>query len=119
MSHLQNITVPSHWPLPKYSLGQPTQKGIIVGIQYYPDDLMALTGSGYWRYAVVDKNDYSEISHLSEQKIQPLTPQEISAELHVEIEAHQQKISILQATFRSVEFGSVELTNTCSNNAQA
>ncbi|MDZ8140119.1 MAG: hypothetical protein RM049_33325 [Nostoc sp. DedQUE04] len=37
------ITIPNHWTLPKYSLGQRTKQGMIVGIQYYPPNNL-LTG---------------------------------------------------------------------------
>lgn len=30
------VTIPNHWTSPKYSLGQRTKQGVIVGIQYYP-----------------------------------------------------------------------------------
>lgn len=101
--------MPCHWPLPKYSLGQPTTKGTIVGIQYYlVDNFLADFGNGYWRYAVLDKNDYSEIMHLSEQEIQPLTLQEVKAQVHAEIETHRQRISILQATLQSLTINAAD-----------
>lgn len=63
------IAIPNHWMSPKYSLGQRTKQGVIVGIQYYPPNNL-LTGlcNESWRYAVLDKNDFSEVSHLEEQK---------------------------------------------------
>ncbi|MHC5771888.1 MAG: hypothetical protein ACYTXI_41485, partial [Nostoc sp.] len=84
------VTIPNHWTSPKYSLGQRTKQGIIVGVQYYPPNNL-LTGlcNESWRYAVLDKNDFSEVSHLEEEKIHLLTPSELRAELQAEIEVHQ------------------------------
>jgi hypothetical protein len=91
------VTIPNHWTLPKFSFGQRTKQGVIVGIQYYPPNNL-LTGlcNESWRYAVLDKNDFSEVSHLEEQKIQPLTSLELRAELQAEIETCQIEIAIRQ-----------------------
>ncbi|WP_334705355.1 hypothetical protein [Nostoc sp.] len=45
---------------------------------------------------MLDKNDFSEVAHLEEEKIHPLTPIELRAELEAEIEAYQCKILILK-----------------------
>ncbi|MBN3890444.1 MAG: hypothetical protein HWQ43_15200 [Nostoc sp. JL31] len=91
------VTIPNHWTSPKYSLGQRTKQGMIVGVQYYPPNNL-LTGlcNESWRYAVLDKNDLSEVSHLEEEKIHLLTSLELRAELEAEIEAYQRKIQILK-----------------------
>ncbi|MEA5606198.1 hypothetical protein [Nostoc sp. UHCC 0252] len=91
------VTIPNHWTSPKYSLGQRTKQGMIVGVQYYPPNNL-LTGlcNESWRYAVLDKNDFSEVAHLEEEKISPLTPSELRAELEAEIERYQREILILK-----------------------
>ncbi|MBD2536438.1 hypothetical protein H6G97_47050 [Nostoc flagelliforme FACHB-838] len=70
---------------------------MIVGVQYYPPNNL-LTGlcTESWRYAVLDKNDFSEVAHLEEEKIYPLTSIQLRAELEAEIEAYQCKILILK-----------------------
>ncbi|MHC0068896.1 hypothetical protein ACWATR_39555 [Nostoc sp. UIC 10890] len=97
------VTIPNHWTSPKYSLGQRTKQGMIVGVQYYPPN-NPLTGlcTESWRYAVLDKNDFSEVSHLEEDKIHLLTPSELRAELQAEIEVHQIKIVILKQQLETV-----------------
>ncbi len=91
------VNIPNHWTSPKYSLGQRTKQGVIVGIQYYPPNHL-LTGlcDESWHYAVLDKNDFSEVSHLEEQKIHPLTPLELRTELQAEMEMHQREILMIQ-----------------------
>ncbi|MBW4428321.1 MAG: hypothetical protein KME50_28755 [Nostoc desertorum CM1-VF14] len=95
--------IPNYWTSPKYSLGQRTRQGVIVGIQYYPPNNL-LTGlcTESWRYAVLDKNDLSEVSHLEEEKIHPLTSLELLAELEAEIEVYQGKILILKQLLETV-----------------
>ncbi|AVH64107.1 hypothetical protein NPM_2425 [Nostoc sp. 'Peltigera membranacea cyanobiont' N6] len=97
------VTIPNHWTSPKYSLGQRTKQGIIVGVQYYPPNNL-LTGlcTESWRYAVVNNNDFSEVSHLEEQKISPLTSSELRAELQTEIEAYQIEIVILKQQLETI-----------------
>ncbi|MEH2255282.1 hypothetical protein [Nostoc sp.] len=91
------VSVPNYWTSPKYSFGQRTKQGVIVGIQYYPpNDLLTGLCNESWRYAVLDKNDFSEVSHLEKEKIHPLTSIELHTELQVEIEAYQRKILILK-----------------------
>ncbi|MBC1218770.1 hypothetical protein GNF10_18695 [Nostoc sp. UCD121] len=97
METLKVVTIPNDWTSPKYSFGRRTKQGVIVGIQYYPPNSL-LTGlcNESWRYALLDKNDFSEVSHLEEEKIHLVTPSELRAELQAEIEAHQRKILILK-----------------------
>lgn len=97
------VTIPNYWTSPKYSFGRRTKQGVIVGIQYYPPNNL-LTGlcNESWRYAVIDKNDFSEVSHLEEEKIHPLTPIELRTELEAEIEAHQTKIVILKQQLETI-----------------
>lgn len=97
------VAIPNHWITPKYSLGQRTKQGVIVGIQYYPSN-NPLTGKGNesWRYAVVSQNDFLEVSHLEEQKIQPLTPLELRTQLEAEIERYQREILILKQELMQV-----------------
>ncbi|MEH1817784.1 MAG: hypothetical protein V7L31_01575 [Nostoc sp.] len=97
------VSIPNHWISPKYSFGQRTKQGVIVGIQYYPPNNL-LTGlcKESWRYAVLDKNDISEVSHLEEQNISPLTPSELRAELQAKIEAYQIEIVSRQQQLETI-----------------
>jgi hypothetical protein len=97
------VSVPNYWTSPKYSFGQRTKQGVIVGIQYYPPNNL-LTGlcNESWRYAVLNKNDFSEVSHLEEEKIFPLTPSELRAELQAEIKMYQIEIVIRQQQLETI-----------------
>jgi hypothetical protein len=48
------ITIPKGWEYPRFTLGERTKQGIIVGIEYYPADsqLAHEYGQG-WRYSVM------------------------------------------------------------------
>ncbi|MCC5602254.1 hypothetical protein [Nostoc favosum] len=100
------VTIPNYWTSPKYSFGQRSKQGVIVGIQYYPPNNL-LTGlcNESWRYALLDKNDFSEVSHLEEEKIHLVTPSELCAELQAEIEAYQRKILILKHQLGAISNG--------------
>ncbi|MEA5606235.1 hypothetical protein [Nostoc sp. UHCC 0252] len=48
------VTIPNHWTSPKYSLGQRTKQGMIVGVQYCLfENLVVPERDGSWRYAVL------------------------------------------------------------------
>ncbi|WP_258169792.1 hypothetical protein [Nostoc sp. 'Peltigera membranacea cyanobiont' N6] len=51
---------------------------------------------------MVNNNDFSEVSHLEEQKISPLTSSELRAELQTEIEAYQIEIVILKQQLETI-----------------
>lgn len=91
------ISIPQHWPYPRFALEQRTQQGIILGLYYYPlgTELAEQFDDG-WRYALMPNKNSDEISYLQENQIQPLTPEELFSEITAEIEFYQQQISILQ-----------------------
>lgn len=98
------ITIPGYWTQPKYSLGQRIKQGIIVGIQYYQSqNLLTDYSNGSWRYAVLDNGDFEEIIHLSEQKIQPLSSQELTKQIQDEIELYQNSITVLSKELSAID----------------
>ena len=91
------ISIPQHWPYPRFNLEQRTQQGIILGLYYYPlgTELAEQFDDG-WRYVLMPNKNSNETSYLQEEQIQPLTPEELFSEITAEIEFYQQQISILQ-----------------------
>ncbi|MDZ7970631.1 MAG: hypothetical protein RM368_37865 [Nostoc sp. DedSLP03] len=91
------ISIPQHWPYPRFNLEQRTQQGIILGLYYYPSSTeLAEQFDDGWRYVLMPNKNSDEISYLQENQIQPLSPQELFSEITAEIEFYQQQISILQ-----------------------
>ncbi|MFN6453049.1 MAG: hypothetical protein RM022_012705 [Nostoc sp. EfeVER01] len=91
------ISIPQHWPYPRFNLEQRTQQGIILGLYYYPSGTeLAEQFDAGWRYVLMPNKNSDETSYLQEGQIQPLTPEELFSEITAEIEFYQQQISILQ-----------------------
>ncbi|MEH1887882.1 hypothetical protein [Nostoc sp.] len=91
------ISIPKHWPYPRFNLEQRTQQGIILGLYYYPSGTeLAEQFDDGWRYVLMPNKNCNETSYLQEDQIQPLTPEELFLEITAEIEFYQQQISILQ-----------------------
>lgn len=84
------VTIPNYWTSPKYSLGQRTKQGIIIGIQYrLPNNLLAESSDGSWQYTVQVSTNLldKEVEDLQEHEVQALPTQELHRLLTAEIEA--------------------------------
>jgi len=90
------IRFPSHWPQPKYHLGQRVKQGEIVGVEYYqPKTLRGYEEGAGWSYWVL-RNDLSDQAEaMRESNIQPLKTSELQEEIQAEIEFYQSKITAL------------------------
>lgn len=91
------ISIPHGWKYPRFTLGQRTEEGIIIGIKYYPSDsLLAHEYESGWRYLVMpDINSIEEENHL-ENEIKLLKPQELKALLEAEIKKRLYQIQVLK-----------------------
>ncbi|WP_373527145.1 hypothetical protein [Nostoc sp.] len=100
------ITIPHGWKYPRFTFGQRTQKGIIIGIKYYPSDsLLAHEYNEGWRYVVMaDINSEDEENHL-ENEIQLLTPQELKTLLEAEIAKHLHQAELLTYELKAIPGG--------------
>jgi hypothetical protein len=92
------ITIPRGWGYPRFTFGQRTKQGIVVGVEYIPSDsLMAKEGSGGWQYGLLPEKNSKDIIYLPEEKIQQLSLKESEEEILSEIDAHLNEVAILQA----------------------
>lgn len=92
------ITIPRGWGYPRFTFGQRTKQGIVVGIEYIPSDsLIAKEGSSGWQYGLLPDKNSKDIIYLSESQIQQLSPKESEEEILNEIDAHLNEVAILQA----------------------
>ncbi|MHC5748075.1 MAG: hypothetical protein ACYTXT_40730 [Nostoc sp.] len=100
------ISIPQHWPYPRFALEQRTQQGIILGLYYYPlgTELAEQFDDG-WRYVLMPNKNSNETSYLQEEQIQPLTAEELFSEITAEIDFYQQQITILQQQLAIVTGG--------------
>jgi uncharacterized membrane protein len=100
------ISIPKNWDCPRFTFGQRTKQGTIVGIEYYALDscLAQRYGSG-WRYTVIPDKNSEELFHYHEEQLQQLSPQELQAQIIAEIEEHQQQIKVLQQQLLAIAGG--------------
>ncbi|MBD2565638.1 MULTISPECIES: hypothetical protein [Nostoc] len=100
------ITIPHGWKYPRFTLGQRTEQGIIIGIKYYlSDSLLAHEYESGWRYLVMpDINSIDEGNHL-ENEIKLLTPQELRAEIQTEIEKCLRQLELLKYELKAIPGG--------------
>ncbi|MBW4617700.1 MAG: hypothetical protein KME21_31825 [Desmonostoc vinosum HA7617-LM4] len=100
------ISIPNNWDYPRFTFGQRTQQGIIIGCEYYPaDTLLAHEYGNSWRYAVlIDKNS-EEVRHYFDDQIQTLSLAELRAQIIAEIDEHTQQIDALKQQLAAVTGG--------------
>lgn len=92
-----SIQIPAHWNQPKYSLGQRTKQGIIVGVQYCLfENLIAPERDGFWRYAILVSTEDEQVEYISEPGIKLPSAGELRREVETELDFYQRKIQNLQ-----------------------
>jgi HNH endonuclease len=90
------IRFPSHWPQPKYHLGQRVKQGEIVGVEYYqPKTLRGYEEGAGWSYWVLENDLSDQAEAMRESNISPLKASELIEEIQSEIEFYQSKITAL------------------------
>jgi len=92
---------------PRFTFGQRTQQGLIIGMEYKPADTqLAHEYGNSWRYTVLPDKHSDEVRHYSDDQIQTLSIAEIQQQLQAEIEEHQQQIKVLQQQLVAIIGGS-------------
>ncbi|MBW4617188.1 MAG: hypothetical protein KME21_28935 [Desmonostoc vinosum HA7617-LM4] len=92
------ITIPRGWGYPKFTFGQRTKQGTVVGIEFIPaDSLIAKTSCAGWYYGLLPDKDSPDIIYLTEDEIQQLSPSESTEEILTEIDNHLNQLAILEA----------------------
>ncbi|RCJ24031.1 hypothetical protein A6770_28710 [Nostoc minutum NIES-26] len=91
------ISIPKDWENPKFTLGQRTQQGLIIGMEYKPVNTQLAYQYGHgWRYTVLPHKNADEVRHYSDEQLQALSVAEAQQQIIAEIEEHQQQIKALQ-----------------------
>ncbi|MBD2468801.1 hypothetical protein [Nostoc sp. FACHB-145] len=92
------ITIPRGWGYPRFTFGQRTKQGIVVGIEFVPSDSLIAKESGAgWQYGLLPDKNSKDIIYLPEDEIQQLSPQESEEEILTEIDKHLNQVAMLQA----------------------
>ncbi|BBD63119.1 hypothetical protein NIES2109_59690 (plasmid) [Nostoc sp. HK-01] len=96
------ITIPRGWGYPRFTFGQRTKQGIVVGIEFVPSDsLIAKESGGGWQYGLLPDKNSKDIVYLPESEIQQLSPQESEEEILAEIDEHLNQLAILQEQLKT------------------
>lgn len=92
------ITIPRGWGYPRFTFGERTKQGAVVGIEFIPaDSLIGKEDGGGWYYGLLPDKNSKEIIYLSESEIQQLSPLETEKQILSEIDEHLNQLAILQA----------------------
>ncbi|BAB78223.1 hypothetical protein ACN23B_27645 (plasmid) [Anabaena sp. FACHB-709] len=101
------ISIPQGWDYPRFTLGQRTKQGLIIGIQYYPvNTLLAHEYGAGWRYFILTDKNSEEVRSYFDDQIQQLSVAELQAQIQAEVEEHQQQIKGLQQQLAVIRGGS-------------
>jgi hypothetical protein len=79
------------WKQPLFTVGQRTQQGRIIGINYSTQK----QGEG-WYYTILINETSGQVVHLPETQIPLLSKQEIEAKILAEIDSHLTRLAVLQ-----------------------
>ncbi|MBE9038764.1 hypothetical protein [aff. Roholtiella sp. LEGE 12411] len=90
------ISIPHGWDYPRFTFGQRTKQGIIVGMVYYQIGtyLAEEFGEG-WYYTVSPNKHSEELHHYLENELTLLSPEELQARIQAEIDCYRQQIKTL------------------------
>ncbi|ODG99884.1 hypothetical protein A4S05_35720 [Nostoc sp. KVJ20] len=100
------ISIPQGWKYPRFTFGQRTERGVIIGLKYYSEDtLLAHEFGEGWRYVLLpDKNCEDEEYHL-EDALELLTPQELKAQIEAEINKRLRQVELLTHELKAIPGG--------------
>ncbi|MBE9209458.1 hypothetical protein IQ244_23765 [Nostoc sp. LEGE 06077] len=113
------ISIPPGWRYPRFTFGQRTERGQIIGLKYYAEDtyLAEEYGAG-WRYIMLlDKNHEDEKTQL-EDEIKLLSPQELKTVLEAEINSYLRQVESLKHELNAVGVSFVAANSTVEETTQ-
>lgn len=98
-----SVSVPNGWEYPRFTFGQRTERGMLIGMSYYPKgSLLASEYGEGWRYAVMIDNDSIDEENRLEEDVKLLTPEELAILIHAEIEKRLKQIDLLRQELQEI-----------------
>lgn len=106
------ISIPKGWQYPRFTFGQRTERGVIIGMKYYAEDtyLADEYGAG-WRYILLPNKNNEDEEYCIENELELLSPQELKTVLEAEITNHLRQVQLLKHELKAVGV-SVVITET-------
>lgn len=90
----KSIPIPSTWELPKYQFGQLVKQGLILSMEYYPQNTPASEEFGVgWAYWCSDDGDANCMSKYMECEIELLS----EIDIKTMIQSRAEEIEMLRA----------------------
>ncbi|MCC5640469.1 hypothetical protein LC593_32505 [Nostoc sp. CHAB 5844] len=113
------IAIPPVWQYPRFSFGQRTERGQIIGLKYYAEDtyLADEYGAG-WRYILLPNKNTEDDETRIEDDIKLLSPQELKTVLETEINSYLRQIQMLKHELNAVGVSVVATNYTVEKTTQ-
>jgi hypothetical protein len=97
------ISIPKGWQYPRYTFGQRTQYGAIIGMRYYAAD--TFLGQEYgegWRYILLPDKNHEDEEHRVEDEVKLLTPEELRTQIQAEIDYYSSQLEQLKSEIKAI-----------------
>lgn len=92
------ISIPKHWRYPRYTFGQRSEHGEIIGMKYYaPDTYLASQYGEGWRYIMLPHRNMEEEIHHLEARVHSLTPDQLNEQLQAEIDYYSRQLGHIKS----------------------
>ncbi|MFN6565299.1 MAG: hypothetical protein RMY28_036610 [Nostoc sp. ChiSLP01] len=106
------ISIPKGWQYPRFTFGQRTERGQIIGMKYYAKDTyLADEYGGGWRYILLADKNREDEEYCIEDELELLSPQELKTVLEAEISNNLRQVELLKHELKAVGV-SVVITET-------
>lgn len=100
------ISIPQGWQYPRFTFGQRTERGQIIGLKYYAEDTYFAHEYGEgWRYIVLPDNNSEDEEYHLEDALELLTPQELKAQIEAEINKRLRQVELLTHELKAIPEG--------------
>ncbi|MBD2254630.1 hypothetical protein [Nostoc parmelioides] len=107
------ISIPRGWQYPRFSFGQRTENGLIIGMKYYSCDTFLANEYGEgWRYFVLPDKHGEDEQHLLEEDLKLLTPHELKTQIEAQIKNHLCQLELLKQELRAIPINAVAIQPT-------
>ncbi|MBD2616463.1 hypothetical protein H6G94_35465 [Nostoc punctiforme FACHB-252] len=110
------ISITKGWQYPRFTFGQRTERGQIIGLKYYAEGtyLAEEYGTG-WRYILLPDKNREDEEHCIEDELELLTPQELRTQIQAEIDSYSRLLELLKSELRAIPITVATAKSTAEN----
>lgn len=112
------VSIPKGWQYPRFTFGQRTERGQIIGMKYYAEDtyLADEYGEG-WRYILLKDKNREDEEYCIENELELLSPQELKTVLEAEISNYLRQVELLKHELKAVGVSFITTESTAETQA--